>query len=40
MGEDAYTLHHLSVNPSFRGEGIGKEMVEKIQESISRKGMS
>ncbi|MCZ2259501.1 GNAT family N-acetyltransferase [Sporosarcina sp. G11-34] len=31
MGEDAYTLHHISINPSFRGEGIGKEMVLKLQ---------
>lgn len=32
MGEDDYTLQHLSVNPSFRGEGIGKEMVMRLQE--------
>lgn len=31
MGKDEYTLHHLSVNPSFRGEGIGKEMVSKLK---------
>ena len=31
MGENEYTLHHLSVNPSFRGEGIGKEMVSKLK---------
>ncbi|MER2088981.1 MAG: GNAT family N-acetyltransferase [Sporosarcina sp.] len=31
MGDDSYTLQHLSVNPSFRGEGIGKEMVMKLQ---------
>src|SRR6185312_2675077 len=31
VGEDIYTLHHLSVNPSFRGEGIGKAMVERLQ---------
>lgn len=31
MGEDDYTLQHLSVNPSFRSEGIGKEMVKKLQ---------
>ena len=37
MGEDAYTLQHLSVNPSFRGEGIGKAMVEKIQEQFPDK---
>ena len=31
LGNDDYTLQHLSVNPSFRGEGIGKEMVTKLQ---------
>ena len=30
IGKDVYTLQHLSVNPSFRGEGIGKEMVKAI----------
>ena len=37
MSDDTYTLHHLSVNPSFRGEGIGKAIVEKIQEQFSDK---
>ncbi|MEK4402995.1 MULTISPECIES: GNAT family N-acetyltransferase [Sporosarcina] len=31
LGEEDYTLQHLSVNPSFRGEGIGQEMVMKLQ---------
>ena len=31
LGDEDYTLHHLSVNPSFRGEGIGQEMVTKLQ---------
>ncbi|AXI01261.1 GNAT family N-acetyltransferase [Sporosarcina sp. PTS2304] len=26
-----YTLHHISVNPSFRGEGIGHEMMKELQ---------
>ncbi|MHA6259597.1 GNAT family N-acetyltransferase [Sporosarcina sp. CAU 1771] len=30
MAEDSYTLLHISVNPSFRGEGIGREMVSKL----------
>lgn len=34
---DTYTLHHLSVNPSFRGEGIGQEMVAKLQEHFPEK---
>src|SRR5690625_4134808 len=37
MDEDAYTLQHLSVNPSFRGEGIGKEMVQAIQNRYPEK---
>lgn len=37
MGEDAYVLHHLSVNPSFRGEGIGGEMVARLQELFPEK---
>lgn len=32
MEEDHYTIHHLSVNPSYRCEGIGKNMVMKLQE--------
>jgi riboflavin biosynthesis RibT protein len=26
-----YTIHHISVLPSFRGEGLGHKMIEKIQ---------
>lgn len=37
MGEEEYTLHHISVNPSFRGEGIGKEMVTKLQQLFPEK---
>ncbi len=37
LGEEDYTLHHLSVNPSFRGEGIGQEMVMKLQALLSDK---
>lgn len=29
--DDAYILHHLSVNPSYRGEGVGHAMVSKLQ---------
>lgn len=35
--EDAYTVQHLSVNPSFRGEGIGQEMVKRIQDQFADK---
>lgn len=27
---DSYTVMHLSVNPSFRGEGIGSTIIEKL----------
>ncbi|MDN7242394.1 GNAT family N-acetyltransferase [Planococcus sp. N028] len=30
--ELTFAVHHISVNPSFRGEGIGHAMVEKVQE--------
>ena len=30
--ELTFTVHHISVNPSFRGEGIGHIMVQKVQE--------
>ncbi|WP_228548349.1 GNAT family N-acetyltransferase [Sporosarcina obsidiansis] len=26
-----YTIQHISVNPSFRGEGIGYEMVKELE---------
>lgn len=37
LSEGTYTIQHLSVNPSFRGEGIGKKMVKKIQELFPNK---
>ncbi|MBE1554074.1 GNAT family N-acetyltransferase [Sporosarcina limicola] len=37
VGDTTYTLQHISVNPSFRGEGIGKEMVMKVQALFSDK---
>ncbi|WP_339254869.1 GNAT family N-acetyltransferase [Sporosarcina sp. FSL W8-0480] len=30
VDESSYTVIHLSVNPSFRGEGIGTEMILKL----------
>lgn len=27
---DSYTVMHLSVNPSFRGEGIGSKIIAKL----------
>lgn len=37
MGENEYSLNHITVNPSFRGEGIGKEMVTKLRELFPTK---
>lgn len=37
MAEDVYTLQDLSVNPSFRGEGIGQEMVKAIRDQYPDK---
>lgn len=37
MDEDLYTVQDLAVNPSFRGEGIGKEMVSAIQKRYPEK---
>lgn len=37
VGEDIYTLLDLSVNPSFRGEGIGKAIVTRMQEQFPEK---
>ncbi|PSL31671.1 riboflavin biosynthesis RibT protein [Planomicrobium soli] len=34
LAEGHYTLQHISVNPSFHGEGIGHAMVEKVQQLI------
>lgn len=32
VDEHTFTVHHASVNPSYRSEGIGHAMVEKVQE--------
>ncbi|AYC29350.1 GNAT family N-acetyltransferase [Paenisporosarcina cavernae] len=29
------TIHHITVNPSHRGEGIGKTMVDKVKTILS-----
>lgn len=31
MAEDEFTIHHISVLPSFQGEGLGRYMIEKVQ---------
>jgi len=37
IAEDTYTVHHISINPSFRNEGIGEEMVLKLQQQFPEK---
>lgn len=32
LDDISYTVMHVSVNPSFRGEGVGREMVTKLNE--------
>ena len=32
VDEHTFTVHHAAVNPSFRNEGIGHAMVEKVQQ--------
>lgn len=32
VNETSYTVRHISVMPSYRGEGIGQTMLEKVQE--------
>lgn len=39
IGKDHYTIRHLSVDPSHRGEGIGHEMVESIQRLMGHRSM-
>ncbi|MDN7225849.1 GNAT family N-acetyltransferase [Planococcus sp. N064] len=34
-----FTIHHISVNPSHRGEGIGHAMIEKIRQIMQGKEM-
>lgn len=37
MNEGMYKVQDLAVNPSFRGEGIGREMVHAIQKRYPEK---
>lgn len=32
LNELTFNVHHACVNPSFRNEGIGRSMVEEVQE--------
>ncbi|WP_367619259.1 GNAT family N-acetyltransferase [Planococcus shenhongbingii] len=34
LEDSHFTVHHISVMPSYRGEGIGRAMVEKIQQIL------
>lgn len=35
--DDYFVVHHLSLNPSFRGEGLGKEILSKLEEEYPDK---
>jgi len=37
LTDDEAIVHHVSVNPSFRNEGIGKEMVQKVAQLIGNR---
>ncbi|HSI68089.1 MAG TPA: GNAT family N-acetyltransferase [Planococcus sp. (in: firmicutes)] len=37
--EESFTVHHISVNPSHRGEGIGHAMIDKIQQLMQERTM-
>lgn len=37
--EDYFTVHHVSVLPSHRGEGYGLMMVDKLQQMMLKKEM-
>jgi riboflavin biosynthesis RibT protein len=39
VSEHYFTIHHISVNPSHRGEGIGHAMIEKIRQIMQGKEM-
>lgn len=39
VSEESFTIHHISVNPSHRGEGIGHAMIEKIQQLMQDRKM-
>lgn len=32
LDELTFTVHHAAVNPSFRNEGIGQQMIERVQQ--------
>ncbi|WP_394121242.1 GNAT family N-acetyltransferase [Planococcus donghaensis] len=33
--DDSFTVQHISVIPSFRGEGIGHRMVERVERQMA-----
>lgn len=39
VSDEYFTIHHVSVNPSHRGEGIGRAMIEKIRQIMQEKEM-
>ena len=39
VADDHFTVRHLSVDPSRRGEGIGHAMVEETKERMNQRKM-
>ena len=39
MAEDEFTIRHISVLPPFRKEGLGRYMIEKVQELMQHRTM-
>lgn len=39
VSENDFTVHHISVLPSFRGEGLGHVIIEKIQKLMQHRKM-
>ena len=35
--EDYFVVHHVSLNPSYRGEGFGREIILQLQEEYPDK---
>ena len=35
--DESFTVHHISVVPSFRGEGIGQKMVARVEKLMGNR---
>ena len=39
VDEQTFTVRHASVNPSFRGEGIGRALIERVRQLMEPREM-